>query len=330
VSYPVGRVRRSRRRSRRRRVRRGATVLVLLLSLGFSAWIISSRYSYLLPRFSSAPNSTSDWEQGNPSQNLAALAGEVAAPEPAPAAGRLVFPYSVVPGGVRSPQELRQIAAHDRVVGQHYSDFDFEKARIVRLKESALVYLSYRIGDKIFWTKRRIALRMGEKLITDGKITARTRCANRVSAVPQKIVSPEEPVAEAFEQPIADGGSAAHLAFPGNFESALMSRSGPTGFGPAGPVGSLFGPSGGGGFPGIFSPTIPSGSCEPIKKPKPKPGEVDLALDDDKSGKKKKKPCHPGPPGTVPEPATIVLFSSGLAGVYLRYRKAANSKPTHS
>lgn len=323
MNYPVRRVRRSRRRSRRRRIRRGATVLVVLLSLGFSALLISSRYPYLLPRFSPATNSTSDWAQGNASQNLAVLAGEVARPEPALQAGRLIFPYSVVPGGVRTPEELRQIAAHDRVVARHYSDFDFQQARIIELKESRLAYLSYRIGNQIFWTRKQIVLRLGEKLISDGKIMARTRCANRVSALPQKMVSPEEPLAEVFEQPIADGGSAAHLAFPGNFESALMSRSGPTGFGPMGPGGgSLFGPSSGEGSPGIFSPTIPSGSCEPVKK-KPKPGEVDLALDDDKSGKKKKKPCHSGPPGTVPEPATIVLFTSGLAGVYLRYRKTA-------
>jgi hypothetical protein len=287
------------------------------------ALLVSSRYPFLLPRFSAANNkSSSGWTQGNASQNLALLAGKVSAPEPAEA-GRLVFPYSVVPGGVRSPEELREIAAHDSVVASHYSDFDFERARIIRLKESRLAYLSYRIGNRIFWTKKQIVLRMGEVLISDGKIMARTRCANRVSALPQKMVSPEEPAAQAFELPIFDGGSSAHLAFPGNFESVLMSRSGPTGFGPAGPIGgSLFGPSSGEGFPGIFSPTIPSGSCEPVKK-KPKPGEVEVALDDDKFGKKKKKPCHSGPPGTVPEPATIVLFTSGLAGIYLRYRKTA-------
>jgi hypothetical protein len=231
----------------------------------------------------------------------------------------------VVPGGVRTLDELREAIRRDRVVASHYSDFDFKSARVIELKRGRLAYLSYRIGEKIFWTKRQMALRAGEKLITDGKVMARTRCGNRVAAAPQKEVSPDEPRAEAFEDPFVAGGGIAHLAYPANFESALLTRSGPSGFGPQAPALGTFGPFSGippsGGYPGIFPPSIPTGSCEPLKKPKP--GEIASELEDAKPGKKKKKPCHSGPPVTVPEPGTIVLFTSGLAGIYMRYRKSA-------
>src|SRR5436853_7555315 len=92
------------------------------------------------------------------------------------------------------------------------------------------MYLSYRIRGKIFWTKKQIALRRGEKLITDGRITARTRCANRVEVLPQAAIAPDEPLADQFDDPFAEGGSATRVDFPGNFQSALNERTGPTGF----------------------------------------------------------------------------------------------------
>ena len=191
------------------------------------------------------------------------------------------------------------MSEHDGVVARHFAGFDYQKAKVVELDQAKLVYLSYRIHDKVFWTKKQIRLRKGEKLITDGKITARTRCGNRVSVLPQKAVSPEEPLAEKFEEPMAGGGSAAQITLPGNFESALRTRPDPSGFEAGGP-GSLFGPSGGGGFPGF------------------------LGIVDDE---KKEKHCASGPPPTpVPEPGTILLMSSGIAGIYLRYRKAAWQK----
>jgi hypothetical protein len=42
---------------------------------------------------------------------------------PAASATRPIFPYSVVPGGVRDAHELQSAAAADPVVAQHYADF---------------------------------------------------------------------------------------------------------------------------------------------------------------------------------------------------------------
>ncbi len=47
-----------------------------------------------------------------------------------------------------------------------------------------LVYVSYRIGNKVFWTKHKLALRKGEAMLSDGTNMARTRCGNRISVLP--------------------------------------------------------------------------------------------------------------------------------------------------
>jgi PEP-CTERM motif len=279
-------------------------------SLGFS----SRSYSSVGP--------SSAWTQGNASQNLALLAAHPGWSAPARDAGRLVYPYSVIPGGVRTPRDLHEVSQHDRVVARHFAGFDFQRAKVVELDQAKLVYVSYRIHDQVFWTRKQTRLRKGEKLITDGKITARTRCANRVSALPQHAVSPEEPLAERFEEPIAGGGSAVPMAFPGNFDSALLTRPEPPGFGPEGPSpGSPFGPTGGAGVPGFFSPPLPAGSCETaVQEAAEGKHEKQLGILDEE---KKEKHCAPGrPPAPVPEPGTILLVSSGMTGVYLRYRRA--------
>jgi hypothetical protein len=114
-----------------------------------------------------------------------------------------LYPYSVIPGGVRSAQELRNAIAHDPVVAELYAQFDVSKARVMRLTKSREVYVSYRLGDHIYWTKKRLLLRAGETVITDGKHEARTRCGNRISATPVQPVFRNEPKGAAMDVPPA-------------------------------------------------------------------------------------------------------------------------------
>ena len=118
---------------------------------------------------------------------------------------RLVsYPYSVVPGGVGSREELRDIASHDPVVAKHYVGFNYRRARPGRGKKSTRkVYLSYRLQNKIYWTVRQASLHPGEKLLTDGSVTARARCGNQVSVLPQAGTSPEEPTMAELDRPDA-------------------------------------------------------------------------------------------------------------------------------
>src|SRR6266852_7612167 len=108
----------------------------------------------------------------------------VSAPNPDTSA-RPVYPYSVIAGGVRNAGELKTTISKDAVVLGHYSDFNFSKSRIIESKTEKLAYVSYRIGSHVFWTKKKLRLPKGEKLITDGVNYARTRCGNRISEAPK-------------------------------------------------------------------------------------------------------------------------------------------------
>jgi hypothetical protein len=52
------------------------------------------------------------------------------------------------------------------------------------------------------WTSRRVTLRPGELLLTDGQNQARTRCGNRIAEVAPAEISLEEPAPETLETPL--------------------------------------------------------------------------------------------------------------------------------
>jgi hypothetical protein len=300
------RKRRSSRSRYHRRVRRAVGVLAGVLFLTFGAlWLLSHGSSWRSYAYSN--QASSQWAQGDSSQNLALLAAESVSAT-ASMRPRVVYPYSVVPGGVESPEDLREISEHDRVVGQHYAGFDFQNAKIIALDRPKLVYLSYRLGNKIFWTSKKVSLRKGEKLITDGTTTARTRCGNQVSEAAQLGISPEEPSLEKFDQPAMIGGSSMQVPFPGAELPGLAPQN------PGNLISSL-GPIPGGGLPAIYPPPIPTPVCLPTQSKEKGEARVDAA---------QRNPCStrkPAPP-TIPEPGTILLVASGLAGIYLRRRKS--------
>jgi hypothetical protein len=114
---------------------------------------------------------------------------------------KVVYPYSVIRGGVRDRTDLVREISKDPVVAAHYSDFDASQAEIVRVRDEKLVHVSYRVDNKIFWTANKIRLGQGEALISDGSKMARARCGNRISAAPQEPVSEAEPPPEVFNTP---------------------------------------------------------------------------------------------------------------------------------
>jgi hypothetical protein len=212
---------------------------------------------------------------------------------------RLVYPYSVVPGGVRSAGELREIAAHDPVVAKHYAGFDYARARVIEVDRPRMVYVSYRRAGEVHWSSKQASLHKGEKLLTDGRITARTRCGNQVSVLPQANTSPQEPTMAELERPDAVASGTEQL-FPQSATALQLD--------PLIPIGPPYA-----GFPqpGTFMP-LPFGgggtpvSCPPDKKKK--------------TGTNNCETPTPPPPPAVPEPSTVVLMFSGAAAVYARYR----------
>jgi hypothetical protein len=226
-----------------------------------------------------------------------------------------VYPYSVVPGGVRNVSELKRAAEHDRVVAAHYAAFDFGHARVVRLALPRMAYVSYRIGNKVFWTRHRVTLKQGEMLITDGKITARSRCGNQVEEVPQQATSSFEPPAAKFDEPVRPATGTAFANPPAPFQTSLLNRPALPGLGPAPPL-SLYDPINNGTWIPISPPPLPS-ICGVGKKPTNVTGTT--------GGTKNRKgdPCgNGGAGGEVPEPGTWLLVASGLAAIFWKTRRS--------
>jgi hypothetical protein len=119
---------------------------------------------------------------------------------------RRVYPYSIVPGGVANREELAQAIKADKVVADHYAGFDVDKARPVTVSKPRAVYVSYRKGDKVYWTRKKLTLAEGEILLTDGSKELRTRCANRISDTPMLPVAADEPTQVEFDASSEEGG----------------------------------------------------------------------------------------------------------------------------
>lgn len=115
---------------------------------------------------------------------------------------RRIYPYSVVPGGVSGQSELQRIIRTDSVVAAHYATFDTGKARTVVVDQPRAVHVSYRKGDKVYWTAHKVMLAPGETLLSDGRNEMRARCANRISDLPQYPVEAHRPAMEELDQAI--------------------------------------------------------------------------------------------------------------------------------
>jgi hypothetical protein len=196
---------------------------------------------------------------------------------------RPAYPYSVVDGGVHSVQELRLAIWRDPVVAKHYSNFKLGRARVIEAKADRDFHVSYRIGDGIFWTKKKLKVAKGERLITDGTNFTRTRCANVLSEVPQGKTSPDEPAPEVLDAPLNP------LSDPTPFMPPVV-----IGGGPLNPSSD---PS------PVMSPfVIGGGPLEPAGGS----GDGDGNGDGGDEGNS---------PAPVPEPTTMLLLGSGLLGL---------------
>ena len=129
---------------------------------------------------------------------LVSTSARIAAPAAARPA-KVVYRNSVLPGGVGSAVELRSALAHDPVAAAHYAGFNVGAARKVQVERSRMAHVSYRIGDKIYWTKKPVRLAQGETLLSDGEHLVRGRCGNRIADEAQAPVLVNEPAPEVLE-----------------------------------------------------------------------------------------------------------------------------------
>ena len=112
---------------------------------------------------------------------------------------RPVYRFSVIPGGAYNAEELTGALETDPVAARHYADFQRAQVRTEVSRFVQPVYVSYRVGDAIFWTRHPVALGAGETLLTDGASYARARCGNRVCVKPQLPVEAAGPAPGAME-----------------------------------------------------------------------------------------------------------------------------------
>ena len=294
----IGKTVRRRRSWYRRRLRIQRTLAAVVASalIAGACWQNAARHFSLPSWHASQISSDSFWARRDIRKDLALMATRSAKPAKSLAGIPGVYPYSVVPGGVQDPNGLREAAARDYVIRRHYARFDYSQARLVRATEAREVYLSYRIRDTVFWTRKKIRLHPGELLLTDGKITARARCGNQISDTAKPEISNEEPEEDVMDRPVAQiepGPS-----FP---VRPLLTPPDLPGGEPIAPqlFANIF------NFPYVpVAVPIPSGACH---------------LNDEMVSGHCRPKHHHTPP--VPEPSTMVLAASGLAFILWRYRK---------
>ncbi|HEX8786842.1 MAG TPA: hypothetical protein VF793_11715, partial [Telluria sp.] len=141
-----------------------------------------------------------------------------------------IYPYSVVPGGVSGRAELMHVLQTDQVVAQHYAGLQVASTRVVTVSKPRAVYVSYRKGDQVYWTSKKMMLAQGETLLSDGSSEIRTRCGNRISDVPRLPVEAAGPSAQVLDTAMdvdpdeADAGTQqVSTALPANGVPAVQS-----------------------------------------------------------------------------------------------------------
>jgi hypothetical protein len=114
---------------------------------------------------------------------------------------RKVYPYSIVPGGAEDVRQAK-LSMSDPAIKGHYAGIDLAHLKQVKLTANLSGYVSYRWGDKIYWTAKRITLRVGETVYTDGTHIVRGRCLNCYSALPMSPIRPHEPTEAVLDSPV--------------------------------------------------------------------------------------------------------------------------------
>jgi hypothetical protein len=126
---------------------------------------------------------------------------------------RLVYPYSIIPGGIRSKADLITSIAKDPIVAEHYRNFDLNQVKFYKSDAPQFVHVAYRLKNKVYWTAKTLEIPAGETLISDGNNVARTRCGNKIVAgvLDASLTTPEEPPPTIFDIPLITTGEPQNL-----------------------------------------------------------------------------------------------------------------------
>lgn len=218
-----------------------------------------------------------------------------------------VYPYSIIAGGVHNKQQFEEAMRTDPVAAAHYADFNAAKFHIVKLQHAEAEYVSFRVGDNVYWTSHKVLLRKGSELISDGTHLGRTRCGNRISRTPRLPNYNHEPSARELNTPVvpAVATKAFYAAAP-----MIPGVSRPVGSIPNAPL-----PPGPG--PTELASSSPSGYTPFTGTPLYPAPPVGCPSGTDSIGGRcstvRNKPPHDTPNAPTPEDSTWVLFLTGGA-----------------
>jgi hypothetical protein len=118
----------------------------------------------------------------------AVVAAEITASSPAPvvrpasAPKRVVYNYSVIPGGEPNVADF---------CGQIQSDaafhgFNCNVAYETSLRSPISVFMTFKKNGHIYWTKHLVSVKAGELMYTDGHRSFLARCGNEIGFAPQQ------------------------------------------------------------------------------------------------------------------------------------------------
>jgi hypothetical protein len=302
-------------------------------SNSFIAWLVPVLIALLLLWFWAFPRTPQRELPQSPvtvsdSSSLPFFWSNVEFPPPGDvSASRPVYPYSVIPHGIESAQELQAAIHHDPIVSAHYSDFRVRAVRFIRLRRERQFFVSYRLGNRVYWTKRKLKLHAGELLLTDGTHLARTRCGNRLSEIPATPTSSSEPTDRLVTTPVvlrpeptADPLPGSPM-WPGSTAPVLLVASSPAppgsrGFIPlAPPILCCVTSSGPSPTPNSPSHPTPPPTSSPSPSPTP-PSQPPPYFPPEPPS-----PSQPtGQPIPTPEPGSLLLVAAGLI-LWLSVRK---------
>jgi hypothetical protein len=343
---PSHRVRRRRRRSNgTRRLRTFFVAVVAIASIVAGAWVLQRATT------ESRPPVVSDAEPANN--------GPIDGTVPA-IADRPIYKHSVIPGGVRDQRELAGAIERDPVVAQHYRDLDPATMQRETLRADQFAFVSYRMGDRIYWTKQKVRISAGETILTNGDTAIRTRCGNCISLEPMLPTADDEPDPAELDALLGDdpllpsrdliiamsvGGASADEADPVGHESSgliLFPLAGSLSGGGSETPGTIVPPD---DFPGdavlvgddpfasfpsplistLFPGAPPFGPPPSITSFDPSFTDFSDPLDDfpDPDQYSPTTDINPTP---VPEPGTFVLLGSAMAGLLARRWRAAKHR----